>query len=97
MLKLFLWPLAIWLALTRRLRSGRSLSPFALALALVSWAAIGFAGIGDYPGILRSLANDESTSSYSVVALGVRAHLPLVAARVVAVLVTLALLAAAAG
>ena len=61
----------------------------------MSWAAIGFAGIGDYPGLLRHLANDESTSSYSVVALGVRAHMPLVAARVVAVLVTLALLAAA--
>src|SRR5204862_3980172 len=37
----------------------------------------------------------ESTSSYSVVALGVRAHLPVVAARIVSVLVALALLAAA--
>ncbi|MDX6407388.1 MAG: alpha,2-mannosyltransferase [Gaiellaceae bacterium] len=95
-LKLFLWPLAIWLALTRRLRAAAVALAFALGLALVSWAAIGFAGIGDYPGLLRRLANDESTSSYSVVALGVRAHMPLVAARVLAVLVTLALLAAAA-
>ena len=95
-LKLFLWPLAIWLAVTRRLRAAAATVVFAFALALVSWAAIGFAGIGDYPGLLRHLANDESTSSYSVVALGVRAHMPLVAARVVAVLVTLALLAAAA-
>ena len=95
-LKLFLWPLALWLAVTRRLRAAAAAVVFALALALVSWAAIGFAGIGDYPGLLRHLANDESTSSYSVVALGVRAHMPLVAARVVAVLVALALLAAAA-
>jgi hypothetical protein len=95
-LKLFLWPLTIWLAITRRLRAAVATVVFAFALALLSWAAIGFAGIGDYPGLLRHLANDESTSSYSVVALGVRAHMPLVAARVVAVLVTLALLAAAA-
>jgi hypothetical protein len=94
-LKLFLWPLAVWLAVTRRLRAAAAAVVFAVALALVSWAAIGFAGIGDYPGLLRHLANDESTSSYSVVALGVRAHMPVVAARVVAVLVTLALLAAA--
>jgi hypothetical protein len=93
-LKLFLWPLAVWLAVTRRVRSALAAVALALALAVVSWAAIGFAGIGDYAGIVRRLANDESTSSYSVVALGVRAHLPLVAARVIAVLVTLALLAA---
>jgi hypothetical protein len=95
-LKLFLWPLAIWLAVTRRWRAAVAAVGVALALALVSWAAIGFAGIGDYSGLLRRLANDESTSSYSVVALGVRAHLPLLAAQIIAVLVTLALLAAAA-
>jgi hypothetical protein len=93
-LKLFLWPLAVWLAVTRRMRAALAAVALAVALAVVSWAAIGFAGIGDYAGIVRRLANDESTSSYSVVALGVRAHLPLDAARVIAVLVTLALLAA---
>ncbi len=94
-LKLFVWPLVVWFAVTRRLRAAAGAVAFALALAVVSWATIGFAGIGDYPGLLRRLANDESTSSYSVVALGVRAHLPLLAARLLAVLVTLALLAAA--
>jgi hypothetical protein len=94
-LKLFLWPLAVWFAITRRWRAAIAAVGFALGLALVSWAAIGFAGIGDYPGVLRRLADDESTSSYSVVALGVRAHLPLLASRIIAVLVTLALLAAA--
>jgi len=94
-LKLFLWPLAVWLALTRRWRSAVAAVGVAVVVAAVSWAAIGFAGIGSYPGVLRRLADDESTSSYSVVALGVRAHLPLLAARVVSVLVALALLAAA--
>jgi hypothetical protein len=95
-LKLFLWPLVLWLAVTRRLRAAVVAVAFAVALAIVSWSAIGFAGISDYPSILRRLANDESTSSYSVVALGVRAHLPLLAARIISVLVALALLAAAA-
>jgi alpha-1,2-mannosyltransferase len=95
-LKLFLWPLAVWLAVTRRLRAAVAAVAGAVALGLVSWAAIGFAGIGDYAGVLRRLANAESTSSYSVVALGVRAHLPLLGARIIAVLAALALLAAAA-
>jgi hypothetical protein len=95
-LKLFLWPLAVWLALTRRLRDGLAAVALAIAIAAASWAAIGFAGLVDYPGTLRHLANDESTSSYSVVALGVRAHLPLLAARIISVLVALSLLAAAA-
>jgi hypothetical protein len=94
-LKLFLWPLAVWLALTRRVRAAVVAVAVAVALALVSWATIGFAGIGDYPSVLRKLADQESTSSYSVVALGVRAHLPLLAARILSVLVALALLAAA--
>jgi Glycosyltransferase family 87/Dolichyl-phosphate-mannose-protein mannosyltransferase len=94
--KLFLWPLAVWFALTRRLRTAALALVVAVGLVLVAWAAIGFAGVGDYPGVLRRLANEESTSSYSVVALGVRAHLPLAAARVVAVLVVVGLLAAAA-
>jgi hypothetical protein len=94
-LKLFLWPLGVWLAVTHRVRAAVVAVGFAVGLGLVGWAAIGFAGIGDYGGVLRRLANDESTSSYSVVALGVRAHMPLVAARIVAALVTVALLAAA--
>ena len=95
-LKLFLWPLAVWLALTRRFRDGLAAVALAVALAAASWAAIGFAGLAEYPGVLRHLADDESTSSYSVVALGVRAHLPTLAARIISVLVALALLAAAA-
>jgi Glycosyltransferase family 87 len=95
-LKLFLWPLAVWLALTRRWRAAGLAVGVAALAALVAWAAIGFAGIGDYPGIVRRLADEESTSSYSVVALGVRAHLPLAAARALAAVVALALLAAAA-
>jgi hypothetical protein len=94
-LKLFLWPLALWLAFTRRMRAAGAAVAVAVGLAAIAWAGIGFSGLGDYPSILRKLADQESTSSYSVVALGVRAHMPLLAARIVSVLVALALVAAA--
>jgi hypothetical protein len=95
-LKLFLWPLAAWLALTRRIRPAFGALAFALAFALVPWAVIGFADLGDYPGLLRRLSDEEATSSYSVLALGVRAHLPETAAVVLSVIIAAALLAAAA-
>jgi glycosyl transferase family 87 len=95
-LKLFLWPLAVWLALTGRLRAALAGIGFGLALALVPWAVIGFDGLGGYPGLLRHLSRDEATSSYSVVALSVRAHLPEAAGVVLSLLIAAALLGAAA-
>jgi hypothetical protein len=94
-LKLFLWPLAVWLVLMRRVRAAVAAVSVAIGLAFVTWAAVGFAGLSGYPHLLHRLANDESRASYSVVALGVLAHLPLLAARIVSVLAALALLAAA--
>jgi hypothetical protein len=94
-LKLFLWPLLVWLAVSRRLRAlGAAVVVCALCV-LVPWAALGFRGLGGYPGLLRHLSRDEATSSYSIVALAVRAHLPDAAAYALSILVTLALLAAA--
>ena len=68
----------------------------AVVLALVSWAVIGFAGIGGYPGLLHHLSSDEASSSYSVIALSVRAHLPEAVGVVLSLLAAAVLLAAAA-
>jgi hypothetical protein len=95
-LKLFLWPLGVWLALTRRIGAALAAAGFVLAFALVPWAVIGFAGLGDYPGVLRHLSDDEATSSYSVIALAVRAHLPEALGVALSIGVAAALLAAAA-
>ena len=94
-LKLFLWPLAAWLALTGRLRTAVAAIGFALGLALIPWAAIGFDGLGGYPALLRHLSDGEATSSYSVVALVVRAHLPDAAGYTLSLLVAAVLLGAA--
>jgi len=94
-LKLFLWPLCVWLAIRRRYAAAALSAGVAAGLALVSWAAIGFDGLGSYPHVLRRLSDQEASSSYSVVALGVRAHLPRSAATVIAVVVAVGLLVAA--
>ncbi len=75
-IKLFLWPLAAWLALGRRRWAGPAAAAMAAALILLPWAALGFAGLGGYPALLRRLADEEAWASYSVTALAVRAHLP---------------------
>ena len=70
-LKLFLWPLAFWFALTRRLTAALLTVGFALAFVFVPWTVLGFAGLTGFPGLLRHLSHDEASSSYSLVALAV--------------------------
>jgi alpha-1,2-mannosyltransferase len=64
-LKVFLWPLALWLLATRRWRSALIACATALGLALASWAVIGFRGLADYPTLLRKLSDLEAENSYS--------------------------------
>jgi len=54
--KLFLWPLAVWLLLTRRTRAFAFAAAAGLAATIVGWAAIGFAGLADYPRMLGDLS-----------------------------------------
>ena len=68
-LKLFLWPLVVWLLATRRWRSAAACVGAGTVLLLGSWAVIGFAGFGSYPTLLRVLERIEAPVSYSVVAL----------------------------
>jgi hypothetical protein len=91
-LKLFLWPLAVWLALTNRMRAAVAAAVATVLLVLVPWAALGFSGLAAYPGLLRHLSRDEASSSYSVVALSVRAHLPQSVGVVLSLLLAAALL-----
>ena len=95
-LKLFLWPLVLWLALTRRLRAAAAAAAAAALLVLVPWAVLGFKGIGGYFGVLRQLSRAEASSSYSVVALSVRAHLPQGAGIALSLVIAAVLLAGAA-
>jgi hypothetical protein len=68
-LKLFLAPVLLWLAFTRRVRAVLVGVALALGLALASWAAIGFDGLGNYPRLLRKLTDLEASHSYSAYAI----------------------------
>jgi hypothetical protein len=68
-LKGFLWPLFLWLAMTKRVRSAVLAVAVAAVLAVLSWAIIAFRGIGDYPDLLRKLVDLEAENSYSAFAL----------------------------
>jgi glycosyl transferase family 87 len=68
--KVFLWPVLLWLLVTRRgLAAARALVIAVLAVA-GSWAIIGFAGLGSYPRLLDVLSRLEQWKSYSAVAFG---------------------------
>jgi alpha-1,2-mannosyltransferase len=92
-LKVFLWPLLVWLAATRRGRAAVGAALVAAVLALGSWAVIGFAGIADYPELLRRLSDIESGNSYSAYAILLTMGLPSALAHVVVVAAAVALLA----
>jgi hypothetical protein len=67
--KLFLWPLAVWLALTRRwLSLGLSLV-LAVAFSIVGWAAIRFDDLRDYPGLMQRHAAENDQDGVSAAAL----------------------------
>jgi len=72
-LKLFLWPLVVWLAVTRRWAAAISAAGIAAAVTFLAWAAIGFEGLADYPELLRRLTDVVAERGFSLVALGVDA------------------------
>ena len=93
--KLVLWPLGVWLLLTRRFRT------FGLALAvgvvgtLAAWAIIGFDGMAEYPRLLSNLSFYEQSDGVSLVAGLLAAGFSSAAAHAVSFTVTGALLLAA--
>jgi glycosyl transferase family 87 len=68
-LKLFFWPVLIWLLATRRYRTAAFAAVASAFFVLMPWAGIGFAGLRGYPHLLSSVASNEGPHSYSVAAL----------------------------
>jgi alpha-1,2-mannosyltransferase len=68
-LKLFLWPLGVWLLATRRWRAAALCAGVGAVLLLGGWAVIGFAGLRSYPTLVHLLEQVEAPASYSTIAL----------------------------
>jgi hypothetical protein len=68
--KIFLWPLTIWLAATRRVTAATWSVSIGVAAVLVSWAVVGFRGIADYPDLVRRLTERMDERGYTLYALG---------------------------
>ncbi len=79
--KFFFWPLAIWFAATRRALSAVLSIAIGLLIIAVSWAAIGFAGLVDYPDLMRRLDDSVGDDSYTLYIVGLDLGLPSAAAR----------------
>ena len=78
--KLFVWPLVVWLLLTRRFRAAAWAVGSAAVLVLGAWALIGFEGFRDYPKLLRVVQDVYAVRSVSLStvagALGARSRPP---------------------
>lgn len=94
--KVFLWPLWLWLVYTRRYAAAAVSAAVALAVTAAAWAALGFAGLADYPRLLSRLTGLVGTNGYSPFALLHTAGLSVASAQRVMLLLTVVLLAACA-
>lgn len=92
--KLFLWPLVVWLAASRRVWSAITACAVAAAAIFVSWAVIGFAGLVDYPSLLRELEDAVGADSYTAYIVGLDLGLPSPVARALWLGIGVALLGA---
>jgi hypothetical protein len=90
--KLFLWPLAVWLALVGRVRAAAVAAVAAAASLLL---LLPFIGIGEYVRLLRALGEEFEHETYTVFALLADLGVPDTAARAVTVALGLGVLALA--
>jgi len=74
--KFFLWPLVVWFAASRRVWSAIVASAIGASALVLSWAVIGFAGMTEYPGILRDLEDVVGDDSYTAYIVGLDLGLP---------------------
>jgi alpha-1,2-mannosyltransferase len=64
-LKLFLWPLAVWLIATRRIRATLVSAVASFVAVIGGWALLDFAGLASYPKLLDRLTALVAAESYS--------------------------------
>jgi Glycosyltransferase family 87 len=66
-----MWPLAVWLAATRRSAGVLWTVVAAVTVLAATWAVLGFEGLGGYPDLVRRSAEVYERQSYTVYALAI--------------------------
>jgi Glycosyltransferase family 87 len=94
--KLFVWPLVVWLLLTRRFAAAAWAVGSGVVLVLGAWAVIGFEGFRDYPKLLHVVQDVYAERSISVSTVAGALGAPVSVAVAVAALVGLACVGVAA-
>lgn len=74
--KLFLWPLALWLAITRRSRASAVTLASGALLSVAGWATVGFGQITAYSEMMRRHAEANDQDGVSVAALAEQLGVP---------------------
>jgi hypothetical protein len=92
--KVFLWPLLIWLVATRRFRTAATSVAMGIGLAVGCWAVIGFDGMLSYPRHIGEIASSQQGRSFSPDALLRALGVPDAPARVAVAALTLAVIGA---
>jgi Glycosyltransferase family 87 len=69
-LKIFLWPLWLWLLFTRRYRAAIVAATAAVGMLLAGWAVFGFQDLLDYPRLLLNVTKLEQGHSIGLVRFG---------------------------
>jgi alpha-1,2-mannosyltransferase len=64
--KLFLWPVGVFMILSRRWASAVLAGLIAVVVVLAAWAALDFAGLAAYPAMLSHLSEVEATQGVSI-------------------------------
>jgi alpha-1,2-mannosyltransferase len=71
-IKPLMFPLMIWLLLTRRFRAAFAAGGIAAGLTLGSWAVIGFSGLRSYPALLQAWDRAYAACGVSISALALK-------------------------
>ena len=74
--KFLLWPLGIWLLVTRRYAAAAWTAAWGLGLLFGSWAAVGFDGFREYAGIAGRVNRTFGDHGYTLLASFVQAGVP---------------------
>lgn len=91
--KALFWPLLVWSAGTRRIRLAATAVGVGVLATLLAWSVIGFAGLGDYPELVRRITEIQGEQSYSFRGMGAALGWDETVGQVVGGVVGLALLA----